>query len=233
MNSTIVITGANRGLGLCLANRYLDAGWTVFAGSKMPSPDLLALGKRFPGNLIEIGLDVTDGKSVSAAVAHIAEGASCIDILVNNAAVLPAEGRGPLPELAIDVGLRVFDVNALGPLRVTQALLPLLAKSKRKLIANISSEAGSVGDCWRKDEFLYCMSKSALNMQTMILKNLLGPQGFELLAIHPGWMRTEMGGANADIDPKEAAEGIFALTSHSRAPDAAIFIDYQGKPMRW
>lgn len=233
MSSTIVITGAGRGLGLCLANRYLDAGWMVFAGTKQPSPQLSALRAHAENRLFEIALDVTSSKSVTDAATAVASRVASIDILVNNAAILPAEGRGPLPELAIDVGLKVFDVNALGPLRVTQAFLTLLQKSDRRLIINISSEAGSVADCWRHDEFLYCMSKSALNMQTMILKNLLGPQGFELLAVHPGWMRTEMGGPSADIDPAQAAQGIFALSQQSRDNAAAMYIDYKGKPMRW
>lgn len=183
--------------------------------------------------MFEISLDVTSSSSVNAAAAEVAERFSSIDVLVNNAAILPEQGRGPLPELAIDVGLNVYNVNALGPLRVTQAFLPLLEKGQRRLIVNVSSEAGSIGDCWRKDEFLYCMSKCALNMQTMILKNLLAPQGFDLLAIHPGWLRTDMGGPNADIDPKEAAEGIFRLTNQPRQAGATTYIDYQGRPMHW
>ena len=233
MSSTLVITGAGRGLGLCLVNRYLDAGWVVFAGTRKPSPNLVQLCHRLPDRMFEIALDVASGESVHAAAAAVAERVSSIDVLVNNAAILPEEGRGALPELAIDVGLKVYDVNALGPLRVTQAFLPLLKKSKRRLIINISSEAGSIGDCWRKDEFLYCMSKSALNMQTMILKNLLAPQGFDLLAIHPGWLRTDMGGPNADIDPKEAAEAIFTLTSQRQKAGSSLYIDYLGRPMHW
>jgi NAD(P)-dependent dehydrogenase (short-subunit alcohol dehydrogenase family) len=107
------------------------------------------------------------------------------------------------------------------------------ARSQRRLIVNISSEAGSIGDCGRKDDFLYCMSKSALNMQTMILKNLLSPRGFELLAIHPGWLRTDMGGPNAALDPREAAEGIFELTTQPRQSGSKTYIDHRGKPIQW
>lgn len=205
----------------------------MFAGTRQPSPNLVGLRERSPESCFEISLDVTSSQSLKAAAAEVARRVSSIDVLVNNAAILPEEGRGPLPELAIDVGLQVFDVNALGPLRVTQAFLPLLENSQRRLIVNISSEAGSIGDCWRKDEFLYCMSKSALNMQTMILKNLLAPQGFDLVSIHPGWLRTDMGGPNADLDPKEAAEDIFALTNQSRKSGAETYIDHHGKPMHW
>jgi len=202
--------------------RFLEAGFVVFAGTRQPSPNLAKLRESSPDRFFEISLDVTSRQSLTSAAAEVAKRVMSVDILLNNAAILPEEGRGPFEELAVDVGLQVYDVNALGPLRTTQAFLPLLEKGQRRLIVNISSEAGSIGNCWRKDEFLYCMSKSALNMQTMILKNLLSPRGFELLAIHPGWLRTDMGGPNADLDPKEAAEGIFLLTTQPRQSGSEI-----------
>lgn len=233
MTPSILITGAGRGLGPCLVHCYLEAGFTVFAGTRQPSPNLVEQRKGSPERLFEISLDVTSGQSLKTAVTEVGAIVTSLDVLVNNAAILPEAGRGALADLAIDVGLQVYDVNALGPLRVTQAFLPLLEKSQRRLIVNISSEAGSIGNCWRKDEFLYCMSKAALNMQTMILKNLLSPRGFELLAIHPGWLRTDMGGPNADLDPREAAEGIFLLTTQPRQSRSETYIDHRGKPMQW
>jgi NAD(P)-dependent dehydrogenase (short-subunit alcohol dehydrogenase family) len=233
VNSSILITGAGRGLGLYLVHRYLEAGFVVFAGTRKPAANLVKLRESSPDRLFEISLDVTSRQSLATAATEVAKRVTAVDILMNNAAILPEAGRGSLEELAVDVGLQVFDVNALGPLRTTQAFLPLVEKSQRRLIVNISSEAGSIGDCWRKDEFLYCMSKSALNMQTAILKNLLSPRGIELLAIHPGWLRTDMGGPNADLDPREAAEGIFELTTRAKQSGLATYIDHRGKPMRW
>jgi NAD(P)-dependent dehydrogenase (short-subunit alcohol dehydrogenase family) len=109
----------------------------------------------------------------------------------------------------------------------------LLTAGRRKLIVNISSEAGSIGNCWRSAEFGYCMSKAALNMQSKILQNNLGPQGFKVLAIHPGWMQTDMGGAQADIHPDVSAQGIFELALKEWKPEDAIYMDYQGNVLPW
>ena len=116
---------------------------------------------------------------------------------------------------------------------MVQQFLPLLEKGEHKLILNISSEAGSIADCWRESEFAYSMSKAALNMQSKILQNHLKPRGFKILAVHPGWMRTDMGGADADISPDEAAEGIFNLAVKSWNLDDEIYMDYRAQPMRW
>lgn len=98
---------------------------------------------------------------------------------------------------------------------------------------NISSEAGSIADGWRKEAFAYCMSKSALNMQSKILQNYLGPRGFKILAVHPGWVKTDMGGTNATISTKESAEGIFKLAIKKWTGEDMIYIDYKGNAMRW
>lgn len=233
MSRSILITGASRGLGLCLAELYAEAEWKVFAGCRGPAPDLRALADKHPHRVFPISLDVTNRDVLFAARDAVTEQSSSLDALINNAAILPEIGRGPIETMNIEIGLELFDVNSLGPLRVTQTFLPLLRGGERRLIVNVSSEAGSVGECWRKDEYLYCMSKAALNMQTAILKNHLSPEGFEVFAVHPGWMRTEMGGPNADIPPGVAAAGIFALSQTSRAPTDPFYMDYLGKTMKW
>lgn len=233
MTDSVLVTGANKGLGAALVEAFLAGGARVFAGVRTEAPALSELGARYPGRLSVLPLDVTNAREVQAAAETVRALAPALDVLVNNAAVLPEAGRGPLASMNVEIGLEVFDTNALGPLRVTQAFLPLLRAGERKLIVNVSSEAGSIADCWRVEEHLYCMSKAALNMQSAILRNDLGREGFQVLAVHPGWMRTEMGGPNAHIDPIEAAEGIVALVQRSRKPDAAYYVDYRGEPMRF
>jgi len=128
---------------------------------------------------------------------------------------------------------RSMDVNAYGPLRVTQQFLPLLKKGQMKRLVFISSEAGSIGDCPRKTEFGYTMSKAALNMEVKLLNNYLHPRGFQVFAIHPGWIRTDMGGPRADISAEESAEAVYQLAVAERGKDSPIFIERDGRVKAW
>lgn len=231
---TIFITGAGRGVGLSLVEAFRDANYRIFAGFREPSAALEALASS-TAEIRTVPIDVTQAESVRAAARRVSAEIDGLDILVNNAAILPESGRGTLETTNVEVGLSVFDVNSLGPLRVTQAFLPLLRKGARRLIVNVSSEAGSVGDCWRKDDFLYCMSKSALNMQTAILKNALAPEGFQLLAVHPGWVRTTMGGPEATLSPSESAAALRTLIQAPPPSDAEApyYLDYRGQALPW
>jgi NAD(P)-dependent dehydrogenase (short-subunit alcohol dehydrogenase family) len=229
---TIFITGAGNGLGFNLAEAFGREGWIVFAGYRNLTPAFQALASQVQ-SIRPVRMDVTDGEQVRAGAAEVARMVDKLDVLVNNAAILPEDGRGSIENMKVDVGLSVFDVNSLGPLRVTQSLLPLLRRGELRLILNVSSEAGSIGDCWRHDEYLYCMSKAALNMQTAILKNDLSRSGFRVMAVHPGWMRTEMGGPKADLDPRESAEALFRIITAPVDSDALTFIDYRGQPLNW
>lgn len=235
MDKSVFITGADMGLGLSLAKRFLEEDFFVFAGIYLSGKNLERLAVKFPEHLTPVGLDVTKLESVKRAVCTIAEQTPKLDILVNNAGVHLQKPVKPLEELDFsDMHFeKVMDVNAFGPLRVIQQCLPLLEKGARKMIVNISSEAGSISDCRRSSEYAYCMSKSALNMASKVLQNALKPKGFKVLAIHPGWMRTDMGGMDADIHPDEAAEGILALALKAWPPDEAIYMDYHGQVLAW
>jgi len=234
MIKTAFISGADKGLGFSLAQRFLREGTRVFAGQHRPEADLSGLAKSFPQAFTSVPLDVTQMDSVRQAASRVAELIPELDVLINNAGVM-LETRTPLPELDLTrlPLLETLDVNTFGPLRMVQQFLPLLEKGGRKLIINVSSEAGSIADCWRESEFVYCMSKAALNMQSKILQNYLKPRGFKILAVHPGWMKTDMGGVEADIHPDVAAEGIFNLAVKNWNPDDAIYMDFLGQPLPW
>lgn len=234
MIKTVFITGTDKGLGFSLTQRFLNEGAHVFAGQYAPSSALISLAKSFPQTLTPVRLDVTQLDSVRQAASRVAELTPSLDTLVNNAGVM-LETRTPLPKLDLSQLplVETMQVNTFGPLRMVQQLLPLLEKGDRKLIINISSEAGSIADCWRESEFAYSMSKAALNMQSKILQNYLKPRGFKVLAIHPGWMQTDMGGVGADIPADDAAEGIFQLAEKKWKPDDAIYMDYRGRPLPW
>jgi len=236
MTESIFISGADKGLGFALASRFLQGGFRVFAGAYLRDPGLLGLREQFRQTLTIIPLDVSRMASIRLAARRVARQISGLDVLINNAGInMKEQGAGSLKQ--IDLADRhletVMAVNTFGPLRLVQQLLPLLEQGRRKMIVNISSEAGSIADCERQGEFAYCMSKSALNMQSKLLQNYLGPQGFKVLAVHPGWMRTDMGGPKAALDPGQSAEGIFTLATGDWSPDDPIYVDYLGKSLRW
>lgn len=232
---TVFISGADKGLGCSLAGRFLKGGFRVFAGAYVGSAGLSDLSKGFPETLTIIPLDVTEMESVVQAARTVAEHSSALDILINNAGVNLEDDVTPLEKLDLaDLCLeKTMEVNAFGPLRLTQQFCSLLRAGRRKLLINISSEAGSVGDAQRRSMFAYCMSKAALNMQSKLLQNYLGPEGFRVLAVHPGWMRTDMGGAGAHIAPEQAADGIFKLAMRMWAAEDWMYLDYQGKALNW
>jgi NAD(P)-dependent dehydrogenase (short-subunit alcohol dehydrogenase family) len=235
MTETVFISGANRGVGLALVERFLKGGFHVFAGVRKPSPALAHLTNQFSETFTELPLDVTNMYAVEMAAHWVSQQARSLDILINNAAVYLEDKKAALEK--IDLGgeylEKTMDTNVFGPLRVSQQFLPLLKKGRRKLLMNISSEAGSIADCNRDRELAYCMSKAALNMQSKILHNYLEPKGIKVLAVHPGWVRTDMGGKDADISAQESAEGIFKLATRTWKADDAMYLDYQGNPMRW
>ncbi|MCD1258682.1 SDR family NAD(P)-dependent oxidoreductase [Paenibacillus athensensis] len=234
----ICVTGADRGVGLALTTLLLEAGGEVFAGQYSPGAALAGLAARFPQKLHVLPLDVADSASVKEAAARIAAHTEKLDVLFNNAAILGDIEASVEDELDFAEMQAVYNVNALGALRVSNALTPLLLRGADKLIVNISSEAGSIGDCERTSWFAYCMSKSALNMQTALIHNRLRPQGGMAVAVHPGWVQTYMRGVKdeaATLTPEQSAAGIVETAQRLAAerPEKAAFVDYAGRPLPW
>lgn len=234
MNKKILITGASRGFGMYLTKKYLEEGDTVFAGVRDTSAPLLEMLKEeFPDTLILVELEVTDTKSVNEAAKTVEKYTKQLDMVINNAAIHNDSSFEILEMTNIDDCLPVYNVNSVGPLRVVKAFIQLIRKSDMAKIINISSESGSVGDCKREKEFDYCMSKAALNMGSKLLSNYLKKDKVIVLAVHPGWMKTDMGGSNADLDPYETACRLVEMLSHINDLDTPIFIDNDGEPLSW
>ena len=227
----VFITGASRGIGLFLAGRFLRGGYIVLAGVRDPAS---VRGADFRTGAMAIPLDVTSAQSIAEAVRQTRKITPALDILINNAGVHFPSEDAPLEELDLTDGLleKTMEVNVYGPLRITQQFLPLLEQGHSKLIVNISSEAGSISACPRTREFSYAMSKSALNMQSKLLHNYLAPRGYHVLAMHPGWVRTDMGGPNADLSGDQSADGIFDVIARGQLQDE-IYLDYQGRLLGW
>lgn len=235
MSKHVLISGSSRGLGLCLARRYLEEGCMVFAGAREEgAPALRELKEKYGSLLIPLRLDVSDTQSVKAAAEKASSFTDHLDIIINNAGIHSDTSFLELESANLDDCLPVYNVNAVGPVRVVKAFLPLLVQSGSGIVANISSESGSISTAGRVKEFDYCMSKAALNMGTKLLHNYLKDKEIKVIAVHPGWMRTDMGGPNAAQDPYETAECLAALLEEvRRGHNTAVFMDNTGKEFPW
>ena len=237
MTKTAYVTGSDRGLGLALVQVLLRRGYKVFAGSYMPEwGDLVKLTQEYQSMLHILPLDVTDEESVKKAAATIQEEVSHLDLVINNAGIFKDSSGDIVDELNFDDMKRLYDTNTLGPLRVTNSIIKLLTEGTQKLLVNISSEAGSISDCWRKSEIGYSMSKTALNMQSAILQNRLKEYGVKVLAFYPGYVRSYMLGqlnTEATVEPIDSAEGIIEQSLKPQSLEGPIYLDYQGNPIDW
>ena len=220
---TVVITGANRGLGLEFARQLHDAGANVIATARKPATadELNALGVRVEQ------LDVTDPASVAALAAAI--GDAPVDVLLNNAGIFPS--REGIEKADPGDYARVYDVNVIGPLRVTQALLPNLQSGSRKLIMNMSSGLGSIAANGRGSSAGYRESKAALNMMTKSMAAEF--DGFICIAMSPGWVRTDMGGPNANLSPEESVGGMLDVLAGTGPEDSGRYLGHDGNELGW
>ena len=227
---TVLITGADRGLGFALTEGMLEAGWQVFAGQFMPEwPQLESLSKRYPDTLRIIPLDMSSGESIQKAVQRIAEQTDALDMLISNAGINAAGEGGLSGPLDTNRTNLCFQINALGPIRLTQACLPLMQNGLRRL-CYVSSEAGSIAVCTRAGVSGYCMSKTALNMGVRLLFNELRPQGFIFRLYHPGWLKTYMSGSkneNGRLEAKDSAwTAIRQFLQSKTCEDALELLDW-------
>ena len=222
---TVLITGANRGLGLEFARQYREAGWQVIGTARNPgdAQELAALGVRV------MQLDVVSQDSVDALAAAL--GDAPIDLLINNAGIFPRVGK--ISEIDFDAYNRTLAVNTVGPVRVTRALLPNLRQGSLKIIAGLSSNLGSIAENERGNFYGYRESKAALNMFTKTLAAELGPEGFTCVVLTPGWVQTDMGGPSAPLKPRESIAGMKAVLDKLTPADNGTFWSYDGSQMPW
>ncbi|MCY9656606.1 SDR family oxidoreductase [Paenibacillus chondroitinus] len=228
----IVITGANRGLGYELTLAAVQRGHMVIAGNRSPQEDvkLLELASRFPGLVKPVQLDVCDEKSIARLAETLRGGNQTVDAVINNAGILLGRGVA-LEELPIEDVVRSFEVNLFGPMMLIKHMLPLMEEGSSRAILNISSEAGSMSNAYGGD-FPYAISKTAINMFSKQLKRYVKNRGIRVYAIHPGWIKTDMGGEKAPGDPVESANGIIDILEMKKEIDPeSFFVNYKGEPM--
>ena len=222
---TVLVTGANRGLGLEFARQYAEAGWKVIGTARKPeqAAELEALGARV------VQLDVADQGSVDRMATELAD--QPIDLLINNAGIFPRVGK--IDEIDFDDYSRTLAVNTVGPVRVTRALLPNLRQGELRIIAGLSSNLGSIAENERGNFYGYRESKAALNMFTKTLAAELGPEGFTCVVLTPGWVQTDMGGPNAPLQPADSISGMKAVLDKLTPADNGSFWSYDGSQMPW
>jgi NAD(P)-dependent dehydrogenase (short-subunit alcohol dehydrogenase family) len=233
-NLRIVVTGASRGLGLEFARQWLAAGHRVFGLARDPkgSKDLAELGRENPDWFSAIACDVTDDASVRRAAEEVGEHTQAVDIVLNNAGV--GGWRGGIEDLDLDEVRRVFEVNTLGPLRVTRAFLPLLRRGRtpRRLV-HITSLMGSIADNRSGGSYPYRISKCALNMASVNLAHELADDGVVSVVLHPGWVRTDMGGSGATLAVDEAVGALIDTIDDLTMEHSGGFYDRLGEPLPW
>jgi NAD(P)-dependent dehydrogenase (short-subunit alcohol dehydrogenase family) len=229
----ILITGANRGIGLELAKQYMAMGDKVFACSRSlnNATDLERLVERSP-DLIEIlQLDVTDQLSINKSREIVEKSVSSLDLLINNAAINVSGGS--IQTFQAEEAMNLFQVNTIGPILVSKSFLALLKQSDQPKVVNISSEAGSISNMNRFRGYYYYASKAALNMYTRAMA--LDPElkGALVAAVHPGWVKTDMGGSYAPLSPEESVRGVIRIIDSLRAEDSGGFFTWQGESLPW
>lgn len=225
--STVMITGANRGLGLEFARQYAAEGWAVIATCRRPdeASDLNAIS-----DCDVHTLDVTNFPAVQKLAEQLA--GTAIDVLINNAGVYGPKSCA-LDNLDFEIWQDVLFTNTMAPLNMAQCFAPHVAASEKKCIATLSSKMGSITDNTSGGSYIYRSSKAALNCVIKSLSHDLKPQGINVVVLHPGWVRTDMGGPSGLIDAPESVRGLRTVIAGTTPDNSGGFFNYDGSEIGW
>lgn len=229
----VVITGSNRGIGLALVRACLARGDTVFAACRRPEKAryLRALADEPGGDRLHLlPLDVTDAAQIAACVQAVSAQTDGLDLLINNAAINPPGQTWQ--EITAETFLDVLAVNTVAPLLVARSFVDLLAAGNQPKIANISSGAGSFSR-GGSGHYGYRSSKAALNMVTHMMAADLQARGIAAVTINPGWVKTDMGGPGASLEPAESARGVLAVIDALTLETSGRFMNWDGSAHAW
>jgi NAD(P)-dependent dehydrogenase (short-subunit alcohol dehydrogenase family) len=226
---SVLITGANRGIGLSLVEHYLERGWQVHATYRSEAGSKSLLSLQHP-NLVCHQFNVTHYHKLN----QLADALPALDLLINNAGYYGPKGYGyGFGHADVEEWRKVFEVNAIAPLKLVEALYSNLQQGQMKKIACLSSKVGSMTENTSGGGYLYRSSKAALNSVVKSLSNDLREQGYTVLALHPGWVKTEMGGPNALIETSISAQGLINVIEHADCDKSGQFINYDGSSIPW
>ncbi len=229
---SVLITGASRGLGLEFARQYGAEGWRVFACCRDPggAPKLAAIAAQSDGRVTVHGLDVRMRQGIAALAAGLED--EPVDLLLNNAGVYGPRLQD-FGEVDDRAWAEVLDVNVMGPLRMAEAFAKHIASSQRKLIVTLSSRMGSMSDNSSGGAYVYRSSKAAVNAVVKSLAVDLGRRGIVCVAFHPGWVRTDMGGAGAALSPELSVANMRRVIEGVRPADNGRFLSHDGGEIPW
>lgn len=230
----VVITGSNRGIGLALVAQYAALGARVFALCRRPdeASELQAVAAASAHVSVHL-LEVTSDDSIQAAVQAIAGVTDRVDILINNAGMNGAPGTRGLATLDRAALNTMLDTNATSAVLVTAAFLTLLRHSDQPRVVMVSSQMGSLSYIRSGKNYGYAMSKAAMNMGARVLAAEFGGDGITTITLHPGWVRTDMGGEQGELSPEESAKSIAALVNGLTTADNGAFYNWNGSVHEW
>jgi NAD(P)-dependent dehydrogenase (short-subunit alcohol dehydrogenase family) len=230
--STLLITGANRGLGLEFTRQYAAAGWRVLACCRTPenAQSLQALASRLPDQISVHALDVSDLNAIDILAQQLRD--TPIDLIINNAGIYP-DRHGGFGYTDYDAWMMAFLVNTMAPMKITEAFVSNLERGAGKTVATISSKMGSLDDNTSGGCYLYRSSKAAVNMVVKSLSLDLASRGIRVVVLHPGWVQTDMGGPNALTTPEKSVSGMRNVIDHLTKEDSGRFISFDGADVPW
>ncbi|MBB3064375.1 MULTISPECIES: SDR family oxidoreductase [Limibacillus] len=224
---TLLITGANRGIGLEFVRSYAESGWCVHACCR--HPDKAKELKEIPGDVNVHRVDVTDELQVANVARSLRD--QPIDLLINNAGIYgPRTGFG---EQDYQAWSEVLQVNVIGLMRTVERFVEHVSQSELKRIVNISSQLGSIARNRSGAAYPYRTSKAAVNMITKGLSEDLEEKGIVVISVHPGWVQTDMGGVKAEITAEESVAGLRAIIDNLTPEQSGHFYSYDGTEMPW
>ncbi|MDI1297790.1 SDR family oxidoreductase [Methylotenera sp.] len=229
MTYQVLVTGANRGIGLEFTQQYAEDGYSVLACCRDPqhASALQTLAKAH-ANIRILHLDVADFAQIDALALQLKD--EKIDVLINNAGVYPESSLG---DANTENWLDAFKINSIAPLKMATAFTAHIANSKLKKIATLSSKMGSMSDNAGGGSYIYRSTKTAVNMVMKSLSIDVKPAGIAVVTLHPGWVLTDMGGSNALIDTKTSVVGLRQVIENLNLNNTGKFIAYDGKEIAW
>ena len=232
----ILITGSNRGIGFGLVRQYLQqSGTFIFATCRDPdhADNLSNLAASYPDRIQIAELDVTDDSTIEQVSRLVKRKTDCIDVLINNAGINPPRDEQSLASITPEMMERVYRVNTVGPLVVTRTFVEFLRAAETPKLVMISSQLGSLTRAHSGRSYAYCASKAALNMVMRLMAAELTEYGITTITMHPGWVKTDMGGDHARLSIEESARGVISVIENMTNTDNGEFINWNGERLPW